>query len=158
MRQFDGRFDAHFFEDVGAVEFHRALGDAQVVGDVLVVVAQDQLVEHFALARAQAGQGLAQALGLAFRIGLRAGGLHGLFDAVHQHVVLEGFFKEIPGAILYRLNGAADVADASARLARFASFLERAFPETAGSGGIIESDIVPLTHLQPLLAERYSQP
>ena len=53
---------------------------------------------------------------------------------------------------------AADVADASARLARFASFLERAFPETAGSGGIIESDIVPLTHLQPLLAERYSQP
>jgi len=53
---------------------------------------------------------------------------------------------------------AADVADASARLARFASFLERAFPETAGSGGIIESDIVPLTHLQLLLAERYSQP
>ena len=53
---------------------------------------------------------------------------------------------------------AADVADASARLARFASFLERAFPETAGSGGIIESDIVPLTHLQPLLAERYGQP
>ncbi|CAM5517620.1 D-serine ammonia-lyase [Pseudomonas fragi] len=53
---------------------------------------------------------------------------------------------------------AADVADASARLARFASFLEHAFPETAGSGGIIESDIVPLTHLQPLLAERYSQP
>ena len=53
---------------------------------------------------------------------------------------------------------ATDVADASARLARFASFLERAFLETAGSGGIIESDIVPLTHLQPLLAERYSQP
>ena len=52
---------------------------------------------------------------------------------------------------------AGDVADASARLARFASFLERAFPETAGSGGIIESDIVPLTRLQPLLAERYGQ-
>ena len=52
---------------------------------------------------------------------------------------------------------AADVADASARLTRFAAYLQRAFPETEGSGGIIESDIVPLAHLQPLLGERYAQ-
>ncbi|MCT9809213.1 D-serine ammonia-lyase [Acidovorax sp. Be4] len=52
---------------------------------------------------------------------------------------------------------AADVADASARLARFASYLQRAFPETAGSKGIIESDIQPLLQLSPLLAERYGQ-
>jgi D-serine dehydratase len=52
---------------------------------------------------------------------------------------------------------AADVADASARLTRFAAYLQRAFPETQGSGGIIESDIVPLAHLQPLLGERYAQ-
>lgn len=51
----------------------------------------------------------------------------------------------------------ADVADASARLARFASYLKRAFPETAGSNGIIESDIVPVPHLQQLLGERYGQ-
>ena len=51
----------------------------------------------------------------------------------------------------------ADVADASARLARFASYLRRAFPETECSAGIIESDIVPLEHLQPLLGERYGQ-
>ena len=52
---------------------------------------------------------------------------------------------------------AADVADASARLARFASYLRRAFPETECSAGIIESDIVPVAHLQPLLGERYGQ-
>lgn len=51
---------------------------------------------------------------------------------------------------------AADVADASARLTRFASYIRRAFPETESSGGIIESDIQPLPHLQALLAERYS--
>ena len=52
---------------------------------------------------------------------------------------------------------AVDVADASARLARFASYLRRAFPETECSAGIIESDIVPVAHLQPLLGERYGQ-
>ncbi|MFG0631065.1 D-serine ammonia-lyase [Pseudomonas sp. xss_2] len=52
---------------------------------------------------------------------------------------------------------AADVADASARLTRFASYLQRVFPETQSSGGIIESDIMPLTQLQPLLGERYGQ-
>lgn len=51
----------------------------------------------------------------------------------------------------------ADVADASARLGRFAAYLRVAFPETEGSAGIIESDILPLTHLQPLLGERYGQ-
>lgn len=52
---------------------------------------------------------------------------------------------------------AADVADASARLTRFAAYLRRAFPETEPSGGIIESDIRPLPHLQKLLSERYDQ-
>jgi D-serine dehydratase len=53
---------------------------------------------------------------------------------------------------------AADVADASARLTRFAAYLKRAFPETQASGGIIESDIQPLPHLQSLLGERHGQP
>lgn len=52
---------------------------------------------------------------------------------------------------------AADVADASARLTRFASYIRRAFPETEPSGGIIESDIQPLPHLQAFLSERYGQ-
>lgn len=52
---------------------------------------------------------------------------------------------------------AADVADANARLERFASYLQRAFPETRDNGGIIESDIVPLPHLQQQLGERYNQ-
>ncbi|KQB52880.1 D-serine dehydratase [Pseudomonas endophytica] len=53
---------------------------------------------------------------------------------------------------------AADVADASARLSRFAPYLQRAFPQTAASQGIIESDIIPVPHLQQALSERYQQP
>jgi D-serine dehydratase len=53
-----------------------------------------------------------------------------------------------------RLNQA-DVDDASARLTRFAPYIARAFPETAASGGIIESSIRAVPHLQTLLAERY---
>jgi D-serine dehydratase len=49
----------------------------------------------------------------------------------------------------------ADVAAASARLTRFAPYIARAFPETAGSGGIIESPLVAVPHLQALLAERH---
>jgi D-serine dehydratase len=49
----------------------------------------------------------------------------------------------------------ADVDDASARLVRFAPYIARAFPETAASGGIIESGIRAVPHLQALLGERY---
>lgn len=52
--------------------------------------------------------------------------------------------------------GAADVADASARLARFAPYIRRVFAQTAGAGGIIESGIVPLPKLQALLSRRYA--
>ncbi len=51
---------------------------------------------------------------------------------------------------------AADVADASARLSRFAPYIMRVFPETAASGGIIESGIRPLPVLQALLGQRHS--
>lgn len=46
---------------------------------------------------------------------------------------------------------AQDVADASERLARFAPYIMRAFPETLSSGGIIESDIRALPTLQDFL-------
>ncbi|MFI7864178.1 D-serine ammonia-lyase [Ectopseudomonas khazarica] len=49
---------------------------------------------------------------------------------------------------------AADVADASARLKRFAPYLARVFPQTAGSGGIIESDILALPRMQAWLSEQ----
>ena len=48
---------------------------------------------------------------------------------------------------------AADVAGARARLERFAPYLARVFPQTAASGGIIESDVVPLPQMQALLRE-----
>ena len=44
-----------------------------------------------------------------------------------------------------------DVAAASARLARFAPFLARAFPETQAAGGVIESPVVPLPAMQAAL-------
>lgn len=41
-----------------------------------------------------------------------------------------------------------DVAQASARLQRFAPYIAKVFPETAAAGGIIESEVVPLKQLQ----------
>ncbi|MHC8372785.1 D-serine ammonia-lyase [Pseudomonas sp. MDT1-85] len=52
---------------------------------------------------------------------------------------------------------AADVADASARLERFAAYFRSAFPETLANHGIIESPIQPLSALQAVLARRYGQ-
>ncbi|HDX8451142.1 D-serine ammonia-lyase [Aeromonas hydrophila] len=48
-----------------------------------------------------------------------------------------------------------DVADASARLARFAPYLCEAFPETRASKGILESDIVAIPAMQCTLNTRY---
>jgi D-serine dehydratase len=48
---------------------------------------------------------------------------------------------------------AADVAGASARLSRFAPYIQRVFPETAVHGGIIESGIRPLASLQAALSQ-----
>ncbi len=51
---------------------------------------------------------------------------------------------------------AADVANASARLGRFAPYIARAFPETQVSHGIIESEIQAPPRLQAALEQRYT--
>ncbi|WP_310596662.1 D-serine ammonia-lyase [Aeromonas aquatica] len=48
-----------------------------------------------------------------------------------------------------------DVADASARLARFAPYLCQAFPETRAMQGILESEIASIPAMQRTLNERY---
>lgn len=48
-----------------------------------------------------------------------------------------------------------DVADASARLARFAPYMCDAFPETRASKGILESEITAIPAMQATLNERY---
>lgn len=53
---------------------------------------------------------------------------------------------------------AADVADASARLARFAPYLARVFPETAAHHGLIESPLVAVPDFQRVLEQRYAIP
>jgi len=50
---------------------------------------------------------------------------------------------------------AEQVADAAARLQRFAPWMMTVFPETRSSQGIIESAICPLTELKPVLDARY---
>ena len=48
-----------------------------------------------------------------------------------------------------------DVADASARLARFAPYMCDAFPETRASKGILESEIAAIPAMQATLNTRY---
>lgn len=51
-----------------------------------------------------------------------------------------------------------DVQDAHARLDRFAPYLTQAFPETAATGGIIESELVAIPAMKVRLEKAFSQP
>lgn len=51
--------------------------------------------------------------------------------------------------------GGEDIADASARLRRFASYFIKAFPETGHTDGIIESPLTAVPQLQAWLAQRW---
>ncbi|WP_104040316.1 D-serine ammonia-lyase [Vibrio hyugaensis] len=51
--------------------------------------------------------------------------------------------------------GAANIKDASERLKRFAPYLMRAFPETAASNGIIESNVVDIDKMKSCLEAQY---
>lgn len=53
---------------------------------------------------------------------------------------------------------AAQIADAEARLGRFAPFLMEAFPETQSTKGIIESPLTEIEHMRRQLSEAYSTP
>ncbi len=48
-----------------------------------------------------------------------------------------------------------DVADASRRLARFASYFRAEFPETAETGGLLESPLQAIPHMQNALKKKY---
>ena len=50
-----------------------------------------------------------------------------------------------------------DVQDAHARLQRFAPYLAAAFPETAASGGIIESEVVAIPAMKRSLEQKFGQ-
>ena len=51
-----------------------------------------------------------------------------------------------------------DVQDAHARLTRFAPYLAKAFPETAATGGIIESELAAIPAMQKRLEKEYGRP
>lgn len=50
---------------------------------------------------------------------------------------------------------ASEVEDAKARLARFAPFIQKCFPETKESGGVIESELVPIEKMKELLNQEF---
>ncbi|ASG01078.1 D-serine ammonia-lyase [Vibrio anguillarum] len=52
--------------------------------------------------------------------------------------------------------GAENIQDASERLKRFAPYLAKAFPETAKTGGIIESEVVSISAMQDVIEREYS--
>lgn len=54
--------------------------------------------------------------------------------------------------------GSEDIQDASQRLKRFAPYLAKAFPETAKTNGIIESEVVPISEIQSVLEREYDTP
>ncbi|PRD69161.1 D-serine ammonia-lyase [Malikia spinosa] len=54
--------------------------------------------------------------------------------------------------------GAEEVAQASARLQRFAPYIAKVFPQTAAAGGLIESGIRPLPRMQHLLLDEAGLP
>lgn len=51
--------------------------------------------------------------------------------------------------------GSEDIQDVSQRLKRFAPYLAKAFPETAKTNGIIESEVVPISEMQSVLEREY---
>ena len=83
--------------------------------------------------------------------------LRAQFPLIHELAALQplSWFNPAiaPAAVALHDVGlsADDVMDASARLARFAPYLAKAFPETAASGGVIESPVVPLPAMQAAL-------
>ena len=52
--------------------------------------------------------------------------------------------------------GRDDIADASARLCRFASYFKRVFPETEATGGLLESPLKKIDSMKSALEEKYS--
>ena len=48
-----------------------------------------------------------------------------------------------------------DIEEAEARLQRFAPYIRKAFPETARSGGIIESKLVEIPKMKPVLSQMH---
>ncbi|WP_430539967.1 D-serine ammonia-lyase [Neobacillus drentensis] len=52
----------------------------------------------------------------------------------------------------------ADIQDAEQRLNRFAPYIAQVFPETKGTNGIIESNLVAIPAMKLKLAENYAQP
>lgn len=51
--------------------------------------------------------------------------------------------------------GVENIKDASDRLKRFAPYLVKAFPETAETSGIIESEVVAISEMQKVLEHEY---
>ena len=73
-------------------------------------------------------------------------------EAVWVNESKEEFLKASAVAEL----GKEDIADASARLMRFASYFKRVFPETERTGGLLESPLCKIDSMKSALEEKYA--
>ena len=65
---------------------------------------------------------------------------------------------EMTDAVCQLVVSDADIADAEARLERFAPFIRKCFPETECTNGIIESPLKPIPEMQKGLIEATGSP
>lgn len=65
---------------------------------------------------------------------------------------------EMTDAVCQLVVSDADIADAEARLERFAPFIRKCFPETECTNGIIESPLKPIPEMQKGLMRSNGQP
>lgn len=66
-------------------------------------------------------------------------------------------YRDVTDFSLAGLSVAA-IDDAEARLLRFAPYLQKVFPETQASGGLIESPLIPIPAMQTALNKRLDEP
>ena len=86
------------------MDFHRLLDSAEVVGDLFVQFAGDDIFEHFALARCERGQARADfgKFGLVASQGAIFLNCH--TNSCKQVFIVHGLGEEITGAVFHRLD------------------------------------------------------
>lgn len=77
--------------------------------------------------------------------------------ALKETVWFNPHFTSLEEGLPYVGLGQKDIDDASDRLTRFAPYLMQAFPETAASHGIIESELTTIPHMQKQLEHYFGQ-
>jgi D-serine dehydratase len=77
--------------------------------------------------------------------------------AARETFWLNPAFSPLKGRAISPNLSAGDILEAEERLTRFAPYLAKAFPETAESGGLVESKLLPIPKAKAALSKLYGQ-